>query len=172
MRAKERESEMRILAAIDGSEDSYTAIDEITQRYFPTGTEVLVLCVVEPVSLPMTFSEDGVYTQTGDMHLYDVIQRAGEERARAVVEKAVARLQACEENRRLRVTAKVLSGPPKTVILDEAEAFGADLIIVGSHGYGVIERLLLGSVSQTVALHAKCSVEIVRRPKRQTSDSN
>ena len=101
------------------------------------------------------------------MHLYDVIQRAGEERARAVVEKAAARLQTCEENRRLRVTAKVLSGPPKTVILDEAEAFGADLIIVGSHGLGVIERLLLGSVSQTVALHAKCSVEIVRRPIRQ-----
>jgi nucleotide-binding universal stress UspA family protein len=163
---------MRILAATDGSEDSYTAIDEITQRYFPTGTEVLVLCVVEPVSLPMTFNEDGVYTQTGDMHLYDVIQRAGEERAQAVVEKAVARLQSSEENRRLRVTAKVLSGPPKTVILDEAEAFGADLIMVGSHGLGVIERLLLGSVSQTVALHAKCSVEIVRRPKRQKSDGN
>jgi nucleotide-binding universal stress UspA family protein len=72
----------------------------------------------------------------------------------------------------LRVTAKVLSGSPKSVILDEAEAFGADLIIVGSHGLGVIERLLLGSVSQTVALHAKCSVEIVRHPKRQTSDSN
>ena len=56
---------MRILAATDGSKDSYTAVDEIVQRCFPTGTEVLVLCVVEPVSLPMTFSEEGVYTQTG-----------------------------------------------------------------------------------------------------------
>jgi Universal stress protein family len=35
----------------------------------------------------------------------------------------------------------------------------------------MLDRFLLGSVSQAVALHAKCSVEIVRSPKRQTSDS-
>ena len=56
----------------------------------------------------------------------------------------------------------VASGSPKEVILDEADAFGADLIVVGSHGYGMVERFLLGSVSQAVALHAKCSVQIVR----------
>lgn len=43
-----------------------------------------------------------------------------------------------------------------------AEEFRADLIMVGSHGHGAIERFLLGSVSQAVALHAKCSVEIIR----------
>jgi nucleotide-binding universal stress UspA family protein len=38
----------------------------------------------------------------------------------------------------------------------------ADLIVVGSHGYRGFKRFLLGSVSQAVASHAKCSVEIVR----------
>lgn len=56
------------------------------------------------------------------------------------------------------------------MILEEAEAFGADLIVVGSHGHGMLERFLLGSVSQAVALHASCSVEIVRGQKTQTSD--
>ena len=56
----------------------------------------------------------------------------------------------------------MIEGPPKLVILEEAEKFGADLIVVGSHGYGFVERFLLGSVSQAVAVHAKCSVEIVR----------
>jgi nucleotide-binding universal stress UspA family protein len=62
----------------------------------------------------------------------------------------------------------ILPGSPKAVILEEAEAFGADLIVVGSHGHGALERFLLGSVSQAMTLHARCSVEIVRSPKTQT----
>jgi len=49
-----------------------------------------------------------------------------------------------------------------TVILDEAESWGADLIVLGSHGYNAWKRFLLGSVSQAVVSHAKCSVEVVR----------
>ena len=48
-------------------------------------------------------------------------------------------------------------------ILDDAERFGADLIMVGSHGYGPVKGFLMGSVSQAIALNAKCSVEIVRK---------
>lgn len=55
-------------------------------------------------------------------------------------------------------------GSPKRVILEEAERWGADLIMVGSHGYGFWNRLLLGSVSQAITTHANCSVEIVRAP--------
>ena len=53
-------------------------------------------------------------------------------------------------------------GAPRPVILDEAENWGADLIVMGSHGYGAWKRFLLGSVSQAVVSHAKCSVEVVR----------
>ena len=54
-------------------------------------------------------------------------------------------------------------GSPKQAILQEAEKFDADLIVVGSHGRGAVRRFLLGSISQSVALHAKCSVEIARK---------
>jgi nucleotide-binding universal stress UspA family protein len=64
----------------------------------------------------------------------------------------------------LTVTSAVLEGNPPEAILDEAERWGADLVVVGSHGYGPVKRRLLGSVSQAVALHAACSVEIVRCP--------
>ena len=64
----------------------------------------------------------------------------------------------------LTVSPVLREGHPKDVILDEAERWGADLIVVGSHGYGTIKRLFLGSVSLAVATNASCSVEIVRTP--------
>ena len=92
-------------------------------------------------------------------------------RVRGAVEKAAATLRTNEESRKLNLTTKVLSGSPKDLILEEAEAFGADLMVVGSHGHGMAERFLLSSVSQAVAVHANCSVEIVRSPKAQNSES-
>lgn len=51
---------------------------------------------------------------------------------------------------------------PKEVIVDEAGRWRADLVVVGCHGYGSVKRFMLGSVSEAVAIHAPCSVEIVR----------
>ena len=68
-------------------------------------------------------------------------------------------------NPKLSVSTIVIEGSAKNVILKEAEKFGANLIVVGSHGQGTVAGFLLGSVSQAVALHAKCSVEIVRNEK-------
>jgi nucleotide-binding universal stress UspA family protein len=152
---------MRILIATDGSEQSEAAVDEIARQHFPADTEVRVISVVERPN----FGE-GV-----DMSLYVEIEKTAHKRARAAVEKAAAKLRADDESRQLNVTMEVIYGSPKRVILQEAEAFGADLIVVGSHGHGILDRFLLGSVSQAVALHARCSVEIVRRRKTQTSES-
>jgi Universal stress protein family len=55
-----------------------------------------------------------------------------------------------------------LAETPKTIILDEATQWGADLIVLGSHGRRGAERFLMGSISEAVAMHAHCSVEVVR----------
>jgi nucleotide-binding universal stress UspA family protein len=78
------------------------------------------------------------------------------------VEQAASRLRTGEGSRSLEITTEVLEGSPKELIVDEAKRWGADLIVVGSHGRGSVGRFFLGSVSLAVAAHAPCSVEIVR----------
>jgi len=57
----------------------------------------------------------------------------------------------------------VRQGDARSVIVDEAMEWSADLIVVGSHGYSGIKRWLLGSVAHSVVAHAPCSVQVVRK---------
>ena len=86
------------------------------------------------------------------------------EEAIAHAETAVAEAIEILSGRGLELSSSVstLSVAPKTVILDEAERWSADLIALGSHGRRGVERFLMGSVAESVAAHAHCSVEVVR----------
>jgi nucleotide-binding universal stress UspA family protein len=84
----------------------------------------------------------------------------GRKRAAEILAEAAKKVS--ESGLQLTVTTEVLEGSPKQVIVEEAERWGADCIMIGSHGYGPVKRFLLGSVSQAVVLNAPCSVEIVR----------
>jgi nucleotide-binding universal stress UspA family protein len=53
-------------------------------------------------------------------------------------------------------------GKPATEIVKAAQEWPADLIVIGSHGRGGVQRLLLGSVADGVMRHAKCPVLVVR----------
>jgi nucleotide-binding universal stress UspA family protein len=98
---------------------------------------------------------------------YDEMEQAARSQAQKAVDLAVARLKQTLD-KSLIVIGQALSGPPQSVILEAAERWPADLIVVGSHGYGAWHRLVLGSVSQAVVLHARCSVEVVRRCEKAT----
>jgi nucleotide-binding universal stress UspA family protein len=73
----------------------------------------------------------------------------------------VSRFQESED-KTLKISTEIIEGSPRQAIVDEADRWGADLIVMGSRGLGTWNRLLLGSVSSAVVNHAKCSVEIVR----------
>ena len=63
---------------------------------------------------------------------------------------------------KLSESISVLLKSPREAILEEATAWGADLIVLGSHGRRGIDRFLMGSTAESVATHAKCSVEVLR----------
>jgi len=145
---------MKILLAIDDSKFSEEATKTVIAQAQPQGTEVRVLHVTDSNPLFIT-GEMGA--QIPDV---SALQKAQLMRANALVERAAKELRAAG----FKVTTAVEEGDPKTKIIDQAAEWHADLIIVGSHGRKGLDRFLLGSVSEAVARHARCSVEIVRNP--------
>ena len=148
---------MKILVAVDGSSYSDAALDEVAQRPWPKPSEILVVTAYE---FPISATPE-VWALPPDY--YEQLERAVREHADSIIDTAVAKLKKAVPAE-VNVKGKAIPGSPKRVIADEAAEWKADLIVVGSHGYPAWERLLLGSVSQAVVSHAKCSVEVVRSP--------
>ncbi|GLJ45479.1 hypothetical protein SUGI_0957790 [Cryptomeria japonica] len=63
------------------------------------------------------------------------------------------------------VEIEMVEGDARNVLCDAVEKHTAEMLVVGSHGYGAIKRAVLGSVSDYCAHHAKCTVMIVKKPK-------
>jgi len=149
---------MKILLATDGSEYSDAAVDAIAKRPWPEGSEVKIISAMEGPYMPTT--EAWVLPD----NYFKELEDAARAQAEAAVDQAAKRIKGSKTGR-LEITTEIANGPAKNVILDWAERWGADLIMIGSHGYSGWQRFLLGSVSHAVATHAHCSVEIVRRRK-------
>jgi nucleotide-binding universal stress UspA family protein len=143
---------MKIMLATDGSPCSERAVEETATRPWPADSQVRVVSVVEPPA-PLVAEP-----YMGASNYFEEVEALKKKQAKEAVERAAKTLHAGS----LQVTTEVLTGSPKRRIVEEAEDWGADLIVLGSHGYHTWERMLLGSVSQSVAAHASCSVEIVR----------
>jgi len=160
---KQMRKAMKLLLAVDGSEASLAAVEEAARTPWPEGS---MLRIVSVADIPFPAQWRLASMPSGEFKEWDRIveERSVENTAQAMTrfgEIAAARTE---------MTAKTLIGDPKIAILDEAERWGADLIIVGTHGYNALERLWLGSVSRAVASHAKCSVQIARRRKAKGAD--
>jgi nucleotide-binding universal stress UspA family protein len=146
---------MKILLAVDGSPCSDIAVKEVARRPWPAGSQVRIISAVEP---PLTIATEG-WVPTDDY--VAILDKAAQEQAGAAIKSAEEQVRAGAGNS-LQITSEIIRGYARDVILNEAESWGADLIVLGSHGLRGLKRLWLGSVSHAVASHAKCSVEIVR----------
>lgn len=153
---KKNKTAFSILLATDGSIYSKAATEEVARMSFPHNTVVRIIYIYEKARLISSMGPMGVMEE----YYYETDRDSVKVGEHAIANASKILLK---QNQELTITSAVIEGIPKSAILDEAEKIEADLIIVGSHGYGAIKRFLLGSVSQAVALHAKCSVLIVRK---------
>ena len=146
---------MKILLSIDGSPCSEAAVEEVAGRLWPPDTQVRIISVIEP---PGALTAEP-YMGVGGY--FEEVERLKQQQAEEILAQAAEVLRA--GTAQMGLATEALTGSPKRTIVEAADAWGANLIVVGSHGYDTWERMLLGSVSQSVAAHARCSVLIVRR---------
>ena len=147
---------MKVILAIDGTPESDAALAAVNMLGTDKGLSVHIVTAVD-LSVPL-----GIDLYGGFLPDNAELERIAGENADVLIEKAKAAVSQTFPSADLKVSGEVLFGSPESKIVEAAEAFSADLIIIGSHGYKSWERLLLGSVSDSVAHHAPCSVLIVR----------
>jgi nucleotide-binding universal stress UspA family protein len=145
---------MRVLLAHDGSPGAKQAADLVGAIAWPADSIVRVVSVVEPIIAPIG-AWGGVapdYSAEADRQRNAYYE---EEMA-----ETVQRLGLSNQN----AESAILRGRPASVIVKEAAAFAADVVVMGSRGHGAIATLVLGSVSSEVVDYAPCPVLVAKQP--------
>jgi len=147
---------MKVILATDGTKQSEAAIEMTKTLNFKEGDEIRVISVMD-MALPLSID---IYA--GYLPSTDEIETTVRENAEKILETTGNKLKELFAAKHVFIVTELLNGSPESRIVEKAEEIEADLIIVGSHGYNRWERLLLGSVSDSVIHHAPCSVLVVR----------
>ncbi|HTK38129.1 MAG TPA: universal stress protein [Pyrinomonadaceae bacterium] len=149
---------MKVLLATDGSKRGSSATEMLKSLALGDGDEVKIVSVVD-MAVPLAIDIYGGYLPDSSE-----LEKAARENATKILDDTTSLVKSFFEGRKVAINGEVLYGSPESRIVETAEKEGSDLIIIGSHGYNRWERLLLGSVSDSVIHHAPCSVLVVRAP--------
>lgn len=149
---------MKILVAVDGAPCSKFAAESLIHRVWQTDTTFKIISVVEP------FHPELAGWNSGFVPAAVEAQKERFEESCRLVRETAAQLRASSSisGSEITVEEEVLEGHVKEKIVETARQWGADLIVMGSHGRHGVEKLFLGSISQGVLSDAPCSVEIVK----------
>ncbi|QEG39661.1 universal stress protein [Roseimaritima ulvae] len=138
-----------VLLAVDGSKASLQAAWLLARLPYPSRYELTVARIIEVPPLP------------NPLRSAEVIDRHYRQEKYAAAE-TLAEVSAMFDGARVRIDNIIDRGPVGERLVQIGEQIGADLIVVGATGRSQISRILLGSVSDHVATHARCSVLVVR----------
>jgi nucleotide-binding universal stress UspA family protein len=143
----------KILVPVDGSATSDLGLNEATKLAKLTGARVRLLHVVDVLSLAI--AGEGMVGTAGD------VLAAVRESGRTILQRAEASVQSAA----LSVDTVLLdnsAGRVAEIVADEAASWGADLIVLGTHGRRGVGRLILGSDAEQVLRLAPVPVLLVR----------
>jgi|SRR5579872_300912 len=135
---------MRILIAMDESDHSIRAAEAVSRSMRHENSHVLLLHVLEP---PAILEPDQSFWKR-------------EEQAKIFLKNASAQLQSAGFQ---EIEIRVAEGQAPSGIVEIAQQWNADFIVLGSQGRTNLASILLGSVTEFVARHAPCSIMIVRK---------
>ncbi len=145
-----------ILVAVDGSENSFRALDfalDMAEKYSST---VTVLNVSEVLAMGVVPQESATYSIDNMALLGKDLRKIHEE----ILIKAVSHAKEVKPN--LVISSTLRDGEPASEIVNLAKDSGFDVIVVGHKGSGKVRERFLGSISEKVVHLAPCPVVIVR----------
>lgn len=140
-----------VIVGTDGSATAELAVRQAAQLAAASSARLVVVSAFQPAETPPA-NPDRLPEEIRWM-LTDTAQAEG----LAAKGRDLAKAEGAGE-----VVVRAEQADPTTAILDAAEEFGADLIVVGSKGLGSPAHFLLGSVASRVAHHAPCDVLVVQ----------
>jgi nucleotide-binding universal stress UspA family protein len=147
------ETALLVIVAIDGSAAAALGVRLVARASWPEGTTIRVVHAVDPTPAAIIGPYGAaVLTQT------ELMKADAREAAMAALEAARAELARAQ----LHVECSTLRGRAALAIVEAARELHADLIVVGSRGHGMIERMLLGSVSAEIVDHSTVPVLVAR----------
>jgi nucleotide-binding universal stress UspA family protein len=163
---------MRVVFAYDGSDYAKAAVDDLRRSGMPRHADALVISVGEtllptPEALLPTPSSAALIESGVSRRVASTLVQARAQASHAMDEAGALALEGAQRVHarfpHWEVASEALVGAPAPAVMQKAEDWHADLIVVGSHGRSAIGRLLLGSsVSKQVATEAPCSVLVAR----------
>ena len=158
----------RILYTTDLSENSSFAYLYATDLAVKHDAEIIILHVHEQLSSNARAIIDGFLTEEQREELShrrpQVLEKI-RKRLNAFCEKVQADDPACTY--RIK-DIKIIEGFPADVILEKAEEFDCDIIVMGTHGKGIIGHAFLGSTAEKVVRRSKKPVLTIPLPKGET----
>ena len=147
---------MKILLATDGSDHAKEAAAQCGE--FVSGLDDATVKLISVADYTAEIASEPFMSSKA---FFDRVEEQMREKADEMLVEAEEIIR--YKNDSVKIEKEVLFGSAKKLIVSEAEKWDADLIIVGSHGYGFIRRAFLGSVSDAVVHHAPCSVLVARK---------
>lgn len=146
----------KILVPVDFSECSSNALQYAKEMAESMKSTLYLLHVIEPVVYPV----DWGYSQVG----FADIEREITETAR----KEMTSLEASLVNQGFAVQTAIVPGRAAEIIIEYAAEENVDIISIGTHGRGGIEKFLFGSTTEKVLQKAPCPVLCVRKKEQQS----
>ncbi len=145
----------RVLVPCDGSHSSIAALKWIAGLHWHEETEVVFLAVIDQMKEK--------YAKESDPQKATDIMFLWQERRQHLQQSLTELADHLERVSELKhIDVKIIAGDPREAIVQHANEWRADLIVIGSHGHTRLSMLFLGSVAQAVVTHAHCAVEIIK----------
>ena len=137
-----------ILVPVDGSENSYRALDAALILSEKLGSNISVIHVMEEIPI----------THIGSEKLLNELLETYKKENQDILSKC----SQIATQKGLTIKTVLLQGNPASAILDFSKKEKFDLVIMGSRGLGKFKELILGSVSSKIVHHSPCGIFIIR----------